>query len=614
MANSRSIHSVFFKLFLALCFLTIITAILGCSEEAKKPNVLLIVLDDFGYNDLALNNGSNSPTPTLNKIAQEGIRFTRHYTESTCTPSRVALLTGRYSARAGAHPDLSGIDHEIVTLPDVLGDNGYTNYMIGKWHAGDAHRESRPEYQGFDHWFGFMSQIYLMGPHTSEGYVRKKPTYKNPWLENEHGDLRQHKGHLTDLLTDHTLHVMKNEKDPWFIYLAYYAPHTPIEPSKVYMKRHPKNSGGNYQALKEQLDSNLSRIFSQLEESGELENTVIVIASDNGGTAKEWPSNLPFNGVKATQTEGGVRTPLILHWPDGWPSKEHRDESVAIFDIYPTILSALGIDPPKELDGADVFSMPQERVSRWYSHSLFGDTMGMLSKDGQWRLITWENTSDILENEKDFVNPMPVNRFEENTQLGKKMKASMSTWVQDVTTVKNLQVSYDDDWASFTGSAFRRTPLAGKHTMGFTFKRGAAPESVEEQLVFQQGYIDIRASADSLKIMIDSNQLEIQAPESLECFTLVVRSAMTKSNMIIHKKNYRSQTRVYVNGQLEKFSSYDNAALSKATPKNPLRINISPGSPWYMPSGVTPFISTRAATEKEIATSIESNLAHSCDV
>ncbi|MEH6569396.1 MAG: sulfatase-like hydrolase/transferase [Halioglobus sp.] len=613
MTNSGSKRSIHSQGMLALFFLAIIASISGCGEEKIKPNILLIMLDDFGYNDLALNNGSDSPTPTLDQIAQEGIRFTRHYTETTCTPSRVALLTGRYSARAGAHPDLSGIDHEIVTLPDVLGDNGYTNYMIGKWHAGDAHRESRPEYQGFDHWFGFMSQIYLMGPHTKDGYVRKKPTYKNPWLENEHGDLRKRKGHLTDLVTDHTIKVIKTEKDPWFIYLAYYAPHSPIEPSKAYKKRHPKNSGGKYQALKDQLDTNLSRILTLLEERGELENTMIVIASDNGGTAKTWPSNLPFNGVKATQTEGGVRTPLILHWPDGWPGNEQRDNSVAIFDIYPTILSALGIAHPNGLDGVDIFSATRERVFRWYSHSLYGDTMGMLSKDGKWRLITWDKISDLLQNETDFVDLTPQNRFDENAELGQGMKAAMSQWVQEVTTIKDLQVSYDDAWASFTGSAFRRTPLGGTHTMGFTFKRGTAKGLIEEQLVAQQDYIDIRASGSSINIMVDSNQLEIPAPKSQDCFTIVIRSSMAKSNMIFYRDNYRSQTRVYVNGELEKFSSYDNPVLNKTTPKNPLRVNISPGNPWYMPSGTTPFLSTRAATEKEIATSIESQLAQSCE-
>ena len=137
----------------------------ACGAEKERPNVLLIVLDDFGYNDLAVNNGSDSPTPTLDQLASEGLRFTRHYTESSCTPSRVALLTGRYPARLGFHPVGSGIAHEVDTLADVLSSQGYSSHMIGKWHTGDAHRESRPEYQGFDHWFGFISQMYLAGPH-----------------------------------------------------------------------------------------------------------------------------------------------------------------------------------------------------------------------------------------------------------------------------------------------------------------------------------------------------------------------------------------------------------------------------------------------------------------
>ncbi len=178
-----------------LRFLLIVGTVLlaSCESEVTKPNILLVVLDDFGFNDLALNNGSNSPTPTLDEIARRGILFTRHYTESSCTASRVALLTGLYPARVGAHSYVNGIDHEVVTLPDVLGQNGYTNYLIGKWHAGDAHWESRPEYQGFDHWFGFVSQLYLKGPHKPPAYRRNRPTYNSPWLETEEGELRQYR-------------------------------------------------------------------------------------------------------------------------------------------------------------------------------------------------------------------------------------------------------------------------------------------------------------------------------------------------------------------------------------------------------------------------------------
>ncbi|MGI9285532.1 MAG: sulfatase-like hydrolase/transferase, partial [Pseudomonadales bacterium] len=199
----------------------LIALIQGCDKQSRKPNVLVILLDDFGYNDLAINNGSDSPTPTLDSIAGSGMRFTRHYTESSCSPTRAALLTGLYPARLGFHPTGTGIAHEVETLPDALAANGYVTHMIGKWHAGDAHHESRPEYQGFQHWFGFINQLYLAGPDSNGEYRSARPTYRNPWLEDETGQWQQHKGHLTDILTRRALQVISTEQQPWFMYLAY---------------------------------------------------------------------------------------------------------------------------------------------------------------------------------------------------------------------------------------------------------------------------------------------------------------------------------------------------------------------------------------------------------
>ncbi|MCZ6829302.1 MAG: sulfatase-like hydrolase/transferase, partial [Gammaproteobacteria bacterium] len=293
---------------LCACGLAVICSLLAsCGTEKERPNILLIVLDDFGYNDLAINNGSDSPTPTLDQLAREGLRFTRHYTESSCSPSRIALLTGRYPASLGFHPLGSGLAREVETLPDVLSAHGYSSHMIGKWHAGDAHRESRPEFQGFDHWFGFMSQLYLAGPHHDGVYTRGPPTYLNPWLENENGDLRQYPGHLTELLTGHALKVMQSEKEPWFIYLSYYAPHTPLQPGVDYAGQFSDDARGKYQALKSQLDTNIARVFKQLRDSGQWDNTMVLVVSDNGGTGAAYPSNIPFAGVKAGYEEGGVR-------------------------------------------------------------------------------------------------------------------------------------------------------------------------------------------------------------------------------------------------------------------------------------------------------------------
>jgi arylsulfatase A-like enzyme len=586
----------------------------GCSADAPaRPNVLLIVLDDFGYNDLSVNNGSDSPTPTLDRIAEQGVRFTRHYAESTCTPSRVALLTGRYPATAGAHPMLNGIDHELVTLPDLLRQHGYVNYLVGKWHAGDSHREARPEFQGFDHWFGFMNQGYLKGPHPADGYRRGRPTYINPWLENERGELRQYDGHLTDILTDHALGVMEREREPWFMYLAYYAPHTPIEPSAAFRSRFADDAAGRYQALKAQLDSNIGRIMARLEESGTLDDTLIVIVSDNGGTARSWPSNLPFFGAKASYYEGGVRTPLLMRWPGQWPPGAEDDRVAAIFDLYPTIASALGFALPDAVDGIDLFGPPTGRELRWYSHNPGGDSLGILSADGQWRYGAWQRVFEWLHHRDDFVSDHPPDRLPEYPEVAARLRDDMLDWVPSATRVEDLTVVRDADWHSVSGWAFRRTPMASSHTMGFLFRRGAAPEEGgRQQLVSQEGYVDISEQGGSLQIRVDGNEVSVDLESQRECFTLVVASAMWKENMLSYRPDRLSRTRVYVDGSEAADALYSNPVLGLASPQNRLRVRAGSNARWYMPQSADVYLSTRMVGAEEVARDIDPLLRVGC--
>ena len=603
-----------------LVLMALLTMLAGCQvehdQDNKKPNILLLALDDFGYNDLAINNGSDSPTPRLDAIAAQGVRFTRHYAESSCTASRVALLTGRYPARVGAHPYLNGIDHELMTLPDALGSEGYIRHMVGKWHTGDSHRESRPEYQGFDHWFGFINQLYLRGPHRSANYRRGKPTYINPWLENELGDLQQYEGHLTDILTDRALDVIKREQNPWFLYLSYYAPHTPIEPAARFSERYADDPAGRYQAMKDQLDSNIGRIIDWLTESGEIDNTMIIVVSDNGGTAKSWPSNLPFFGSKATYTEGGVRTPLLLSWPGHWPVGQQDDQIAMIFDLYPTILAALGKAQPEGLDGADLFDSDRPpRTLRWYSHGLYGDRYGVLSPDGQWRLNSWQGVTHQLFHESDFVREQPESRTAEHPQKVLQMRESMEQWIRSVTRVNGLTATAAENWTDYTGQAFRRSPMGGTHTLGLAFQRGAeqVASGQRQTLAYQEGYIDISEFAGSLRVLIDGHEAEVELPVNETCFSLVVQSQMVKTNMVFYRKESPSIKVVFVNGkQLEQFRYY-NPKISSASPKNPLRITTGSAG-WSMSSEMEPFVSTRALSEREIQEQVEPLLRASCHV
>ena len=577
-----------------------------------QPNVLLVVLDDFGFNDLAINNGSDSPTPTLDQLSREGIRFTRHYAESTCSPSRVALLTGMYAARSGAHPGATGIDHALVTLPEKLRRHGYRTHMIGKWHAGATHTSARPEQHGFDQWFGFINQMYLAGPHGQDNYRRNRPTYRNPWLENETGELLQYKGHLTELLTARALEVVARARQPWFLYLSYYAPHTPIQPAEKYAARFPDTASGRYQALKAQLDDSLARILSHLEVTGQRDNTLIVVVSDNGGTTRDWPSNLPYTGTKASYTEGGVRTPLLLSWPGYWPEGAVREEVVAIFDIYPTLVSALDLPAEPGLEGVDLLTPPQPRTLRWYTHHIFGDRYSMLSSDGQWRLTAWEGVSRELHKQEDFVRADATNYFAAEAEIAKDMAGEMENWIRAVTTVDRFHTRYSPPWVEYSGDDFRRTPLAWSHSMGFVFRRGEGSQD-SSTLAVQKGYINLGESGGRLNIVVDGTVVEVTTPEA-DCFTLVIRSLLWKNNMVFLNKNSKSNVSVYLDGKPAGHSVYRNTRLNTASPGNPLQVWADARGQWYMPTDAGVFLSTRALPAKEIEDRVHPALATACPI
>ena len=225
------------------------------------------MVDDLGFNDLAINNGNTGiDTPRLDQLAREGVRFTRHYASMVCSPARVSLLTGLFPERI--FPVGKGISPEIVTLPEVLKEEGYTTWHIGKWHIGDLQRESWPDRQGFDHWLGFLSQWRLVGTHKDGELQYEEPTYKNPWLESDTEPGRKHQGHLETILTTKAIQVISDLNKagaPWFVNLWFYAPHSPMQPASEFAKKYPNDRAGRYRALVNQLDTNIGQILDHLE-------------------------------------------------------------------------------------------------------------------------------------------------------------------------------------------------------------------------------------------------------------------------------------------------------------------------------------------------------------
>lgn len=365
------------------------------SKATTPPNILFIVADDLGYNDTSAINSGGLPTPNLDQLAAEGVIFRRHYADSTCTPSRVAMLTGRYPERSGFRPVGSEIPAEFLTIAQQLKAAGYATYLTGKWHAGEDRVQAWPQNKGFDHWFGFLNQFELSGEVTESSKGLRRPTYHNPKLRKDGGNLQRYDGHLTDILTDHTIHKLQELQDagkPWFLYHAFLAPHQPIQPAERFARQFPDTPEGRYTALVTQLDAAIGRILEAVDRT----NTLVVFVSDNGGTNAERDNNYPFFGKKGEMYEGAFRTPLIVSWPGVIPQGRAVDDVVMNVDIYPTLLEAAKSPIPLDIDGRSLWPLFHQdaavsaRHRSWevYSDNVNTVSFSYLTEAGDWRLAS----------------------------------------------------------------------------------------------------------------------------------------------------------------------------------------------------------------------------------
>ncbi len=455
------------------------------------------MVDDLGFNDLAINNNNDAiSTPNLDELAKQGVRFTRHYAKSVCSPARAALLSGQYPERNGYMPNGRGLSPQITTLPDALKKAGYATWHIGKWHMGHIQRHAWPDYQGFDHWFGFLNQWRLAGKRINGELELSKPRYLNPWLESDTEPGAFYKGHLENILTDKTLAVLADldkTDAPWFINLWFYAPHAPIQPAAQFAKLYPDSDSGRYRALVHQLDDNIGRILDRLDRSGQRDNTIVVVVSDNGGTNGQIDNNFPYFGHKGTLYEGGLRTPLIIQWPASATAGTVYNEVISIEDIYPTLLESIGLDRPPELDGRSLYKAIQQPQKKRPGRTLFWErgpsNYGLLSANGRWRLFqpwsyTPEPTPPLLydlelapfgEHE---ISPFPAQRVQ--SLLGE-----YRPWQRDVHRVKTTHKANAAGVGMLTGMDFLRTPGFGGYTFGVGFSGGVQGNLAKQENIWQ---------------------------------------------------------------------------------------------------------------------------------
>ena len=355
---------------------------------SAKPNVILIMVDDMGYQDLSSYGHPSIKTPVLDKLGADGIRLTSFYSGATvCTPSRMALLTGAYPTRCGWTKGVigykmgwgDGMSPEALTIAEIFKSEGYATAISGKWHLGNQ-PDTRPHKQGFDVAY----------------YIDKSNNQtKKLWRKDDVIEERFNNRLLAEQFTTEAIRFIKDKKDtPFFLYLPYSVPHFPVQ-------AHPKWKGtstfGAYGDVVEELDVRIGEIQATLKELKLDKKTIIVFFSDNGPNPNEKAGCLPFRGEKWSALEGGTRVPCIVNWPGVIPAGQTSDALIGAIDLLPTLCNACGIDwksktggKPK-IDGVDVWDtllgkkVAHPRKDLLYWHGM--DASPQAIRVGHWKLF-----------------------------------------------------------------------------------------------------------------------------------------------------------------------------------------------------------------------------------
>ncbi len=372
-------------LLLALFFISF-----GCNStkqsEPGRPNIIMILSDDQGWGDFSASGNSNLQTPNIDKLVSEGASFNNFYVCPVCSPTRAEMLTGRYHSRGGVYSTSAGgerLDLDETTIAEVFQKAGYATAAYGKWHNGMQY-PYHPNGRGFDDFYGFCSGHW--------------GNYFSPMLEHN-GKLVKGNGFVIDDFTDHGMQFMeKNKERPFFLYLPYNTPHSPMQvPGRWWEKfenkelemfnRDPEKEDVQFTraalAMCENIDWNVGRIMAKLDELGITENTIVLYFCDNGPNGVRW--NGGMKGRKGSTDEGGVRSPLFVRWTGNIPEGKKIEQISAAIDLLPTLADLAGISysTNKPLDGISLKKLLTEEDPQWDDRNIFSLWRGQLSVRNQ---------------------------------------------------------------------------------------------------------------------------------------------------------------------------------------------------------------------------------------
>jgi len=436
------------KYLLNLVLLAIV--VLPLAGEQIRPNLVVILTDDHGYADVGFNGCEDIPTPHIDRIAKEGARFTNGYvTYPVCSPSRAGFITGRYQGRFGfrRNPTLSpfdpkaGLPLEEENIAEILKKVGYHSGIIGKWHLG-THPKFRPNVRGFDEFFGFTAGGHNYFPEdliypTIEEVDKKGGWYLTKLLRNE--TPVEIDEYLTDELSNEAVDFIdRNSDKPFFLYLSYNAPHTPMQASRKYLDRfmHIEDERRRtYAAMVSAVDDGVGRVLKKLDELKLDDDTLVFFLSDNGGASNNGSMNTPLRGSKGNVYDGGMRVPFALRWAGSVPPGRDFEQPVSSMDILGTMAALTGVEIAAErpLDGVNLIPYLKGEAKGPPHDYLFWQMFGKGSqavRRGDDKLVAIEEGLELYDLSDDIDES--ENRVKSQMETTLELKAKLDDWTRQL--------------------------------------------------------------------------------------------------------------------------------------------------------------------------------------
>lgn len=443
------------------------------AQKNIHPNVILIITDDQGYGDLGINGNSLIKTPVIDRFAQQSLRFNDFHVSPVCAPTRSSLMTGRYSLRTGIRDTYNGgatMASSEITIAEILKQAGYRTGLFGKWHLGDNF-PSRPMDQGFDeslmHLSGGMGQV---GDVTT--YFQKDSSYFNPVLW-KNGQKESFKGYCSDIFAANAIQfIEKNKSNPFFCYLSFNAPHTPlqvpeyydqmyknVDPSIEFERKNPmhlkmtekdKEDARKVYGMVSNIDDNIGKLLQKIADLGIEENTIIIFMTDNGPQQLRYTAGM--RDKKGSVYNGGTRVPFFLKYPALTKESKVIETMSAHFDVLPTLSELCHVDLPKDrkIDGKSLVPLIKGKKVDWADRAMFSYWTrkypelynSMAIQKAEYKLVGQTNYNASIEDFELYHlenDPGELhNIVKENKAIALKLKAELDLIYQDLIRSKNL--------------------------------------------------------------------------------------------------------------------------------------------------------------------------------